>query len=116
MESNKAYQDMFNPFIIYIKVIIPYYNHKPEQFHALTDTGLGISLASPKIYPKSYCKYFKPLIGQGINGEQITLATCRIKTLIQVENYILSTTMLWSYDHMGANIIQELISFFSSFI
>ena len=70
---------MSNPFIVYIKVIIPYYKYKSEWFHALIDTGSGVSLATSKIYQKSYWKDYKPLTGQGINGEQITLATCRIK-------------------------------------
>ena len=92
-ELNKSYQGISNPFIVYIKVIIPYYKHKPEWFHILIDTGSGVSLANSRIYPKSYWKDYKPL-GQGINGEHITLGTCRIKTLIQNEDYILSIPIL----------------------
>ena len=94
---------MSNPFIVYIKVIVPYYKHKPEWFHALIDTGSGVSLANSRIYPKSYWKDYKPLTVQGINSEQITLGTCRIKTLIQIEDYILSIPILQSYNHMGAD-------------
>ena len=54
---------MSNPFIIYIKVIIQYYKHKLEWFHALIDTGLGVSFASSRIYPKPYWKDYKPLKG-----------------------------------------------------
>ena len=95
---------MSNLFIVYIKVIIPYYKHKAEWFHALIDTGSRINLANSRIYPKSYWKDYKPLKGLGINGEQITLGTCRIKTLIQIEDYILSIPILWSYDRMGSDI------------
>ena len=66
------------------------------------------------IYPKSYWKDNKPLTRKDINGEQITLGECRIKTLIQIEDYILSTPILCSYDHMGADI--NLVDFLRQFI
>ena len=40
--------------MVYITMIIPYYKHKLEWFHALIDTGSGVSLANYGIYPKSY--------------------------------------------------------------
>ena len=106
---------MSNLFIVYIKVIIPYYTHKPKWFHALIDTGSRVSLANYRIQPKSYWKDYKPLTGQGINGEHITLGTCRIKTLIQNEDYILSIPILWSYDHMRVDILLG-VNFLRQFI
>ena len=106
---------MSNRFIVYIKVIIPYYKHKLEWFHALIDIGSRVNLANSRIQPKSYWKDYKPLTGQGINVKQITLRTCRIKTLIQIEDYILSIPILWSYDHICVDILLG-INFLHQFI
>ena len=64
---SKPYQDMSNLFVVHIKMIIPYYKHKREWFHALIITGSRVSLANSRFYPKSYSKDYKPLTGQGIN-------------------------------------------------
>ena len=54
---------MCNPFIVYVKKIIPCYNHKPEWLHALIDIGSGVNLANFRTYPKYYRKDYKPLTG-----------------------------------------------------
>lgn len=71
-----------NSFVVYLKVVIPYYKQKQEWFYTLIDIGSGVSLANFKIYPKSYWKDCKPLTRQGINSEQITLEICKIRNLI----------------------------------
>lgn len=76
---NKSYQDMSNLFIVYLKLIILYYRHRPEWFHTLIDTGSWVNLANFRIYPKSYWKDNKPVTRKDINGEQITLGECRLK-------------------------------------
>jgi len=56
-ESFKLYELMIR--VPHIQVQLVYRHYKPEQFHAMIDTGSDVTLVSQACYPAQYWKDLK---------------------------------------------------------
>ena len=77
-ELSKLYKLMIRA--PHIQVQLVYRHYKPEQFHAMIDTGSDVTIVSQAYYPAQYWKDLKRPIQILVASGQVSQLSCLLYT------------------------------------